>query len=101
MALAMASGAYRELGQYETADLYLKEAFITVVTEYGEDSLSAAVILNSMGMLYKKQNKFERAIDAYERALKIREKEMGEGHPDSLATRHNIAEMYIMWAKPE
>ena len=69
--------------------------------EYGEDNLSAAVILNSMGMLYKKQNKLERALDAYTRALSVREAELGEDHPDCIATRHNIAELYILWLKPD
>lgn len=55
MVKAMAAGAYRELGQYEKADQYLKDAYLKVALEYGEDNLSAAVILNSMGMLYKKQ----------------------------------------------
>jgi len=53
-----------------------------------------------MGMLYKKQSKFERALDAYERSLRVREELMGEDHPDAIATRHNIAELYIQWAKP-
>lgn len=101
MALAMASGSYRELGKFDLADKYIKEAFLVVVTLHGEDSVGAAVILNSMGMLYKKQNKFERAIDAYERALKIREEHLGLSHPDTLACRHNIAEVYIQWANPE
>ena len=26
---------------------------------------------------------------------------MGEDHPDTIATRHNIAELYITWAKPD
>lgn len=26
---------------------------------------------------------------------------MGEDHPDTIATRHNIAELYIQWAKPD
>jgi tetratricopeptide (TPR) repeat protein len=69
--------------------------------EFGEENISAAVILNSMGLLYKKQGKFERSIDAYNRALKVREEELGEDHPDCVATRHNIAELYIQWAKPD
>jgi len=54
MVLAMASGSYREIGNFEVADKYIKESFITIASEYGEESIPAAVILNSMGMLYKK-----------------------------------------------
>ena len=101
MAKAMAAGSYREAGKFDMADKYLKEAYLRVATEFGEETVSAAVILNSMGMLYKKQGKFERSLDAYNRALRIREEEQGEDHPDTLATRHNIAELYITWAKPD
>ena len=101
MAKAMAAGAYRELGKYDIADQYLKDAYLKVAMEFGENNVTAAVILNSMGMLYKKQGKFERSLDAYTRALKIREENQGEDHPDSIATRHNIAELYITIAKPD
>jgi len=73
MAKAMAAGAYREVGNFSVAEDYLKDAYLKVAMEFGEDNLSAAVILNSMGMLYKKQGKFERSIDAYKRALEVRE----------------------------
>ena len=55
MAKAMAAGAYRDIGQYETADLYFKDSYLKVALEYGEDSASASVILNSQGLMYKKQ----------------------------------------------
>ena len=71
-----------------------------VAVEFGEENASAAVILNSMGMLYKKQGKYERSLDAYKRALNVREAELGEDHPDCMATRHNIAELYITWVNP-
>jgi tetratricopeptide (TPR) repeat protein len=54
-----------------------------------------------MGMLFKRQSKFERALDAYQRCLKIREENQGEDHPDAIAVRHNIAELYVIWAKPD
>ena len=101
MGKAMAAGAYREMGKYDIAEAYLKDAYLRVAMEFGEENVSAAVILNSMGMLYKKQGKNERSLDAYKRALTVREAELGPDHPDCIATRHNIAELYIMWAKPD
>ena len=98
---AMAAGAYRDSGKFEVADLYLKDAYMKVALEYGEDNIQCAIILNSMGLLFKKQVKFERSLDAYERSLKVREETLGEDHPDVVATRHNIAELYIAWVKPE
>lgn len=47
MAKAMAAGAYRELGDYAKADLYLKDAYLKVALEYGENHVSCAAILNS------------------------------------------------------
>ncbi len=101
MAKAMAAGAYREVGNFQKSEEYLKDAYLRIAMEFGEENISAAVILNSMGLLYKKQGKFERSLDAYQRALKVREDSLGEDHPDCIATRHNIAELYIQWANPE
>jgi len=63
--------------------------------------MPASSILNSMGILYKRQGKFERSKDAYERSLKIKEDLLGEEHPESLSTRHNLAECLIHMNKPE
>lgn len=95
MAKAMAAGAYREIGDYVTSDLYLKDAYLKVALEYGESHISCAAILNSQGMLFKKQGKFERALDSYNRALEIKIEHFGEDHPETCATRHNIGEVYV------
>ena len=79
----------------------MKEAYTCVAMQFGENNITCGVILNSMGMLYKKQQKYERALDAYQRCQSIREEHMGDDHPDTVAVRHNIAELYIQWAMPE
>ena len=79
----------------------LKDAYVKVAMDYGEDNVTCSAILNSQGLLYKKQGKFERAKDSYERALEIRERHFGEEHPESCATRHNIGELYVSWNQPE
>ena len=101
MAKAMAAGAYRDAGQFDTADAYLKDAYVKVAMDYGEDNVTCSAIMNSQGLLYKKQGKFERAQDSYERALTIREKAFGEDHPEACATRHNIGELFVSWNKPD
>ena len=100
MCKAMAAGAYRDAGDYDKADLYLKDAYLKVALEYGEDNVTIAAILNSQGLLYKKQNKFERAEDSYHRSLSIRENMFGDEHPETCATRHNLGELYVIWNKP-
>lgn len=101
MAKAMAAGAYRDAGQYETADSYLKDAYVKVAMDYGEDNVTCSAILNSQGLLYKKQGKMERSMDSYERSLAIRMKHFGEDHPETCVTRHNIGELLVTWNKPE
>lgn len=101
MALAMAAGGYRELGQHDKSEKYLKDAYLVIALEHGEENLAASAILNSMGLLYKRQEKFERSVDAYTRSLKVREDLLGEDHPETLSTRHNLGELYIAWNKPE
>jgi hypothetical protein len=51
--------------------------------------------------MYKKWEKFERALDSYRRSLDVRVKLLGEEHPDTCATRHNLGELFVMWGKPE
>lgn len=97
----MAAGSYREMGDYEKSEEYLKNAYMIVAMEHGEENMTASAILNSMGMLYKRQRKFERSLDSYKRSLAVREELLGEDHPDSLSTRHNLAELYIEWGKPD
>lgn len=101
LAKVLASIAYRELNDFSKADQYLKDAYLVVEMQHGEDNIFTAVILSSMGMLYKKQGMNDRAVDALQRALTIREKSLGESHPETIATRHNIAELLILQMKPE
>lgn len=101
MALAMQSGAHRELGEFEKAESLLKDSFIAISGGYGEDCVAASMVLNSMGMLYKKMERFERAQDAYERALEIREQQLGDKHPDTMSTRHNIGELFLAMGEYE
>ena len=54
MALSMAAGAYRELGQFEKSEKYLKDGYMIIAMEHGENNMAASAILNSMGMLYKR-----------------------------------------------
>jgi tetratricopeptide (TPR) repeat protein len=101
MAKAMAAGSYREMGDLATSEQYLKDAYLIIATEHGETHMAACSILNSMGMLYKKQEKFERSKDAYERALSIAEELMGEDHPESMVTRHNLGELHLAMGKKQ
>ena len=54
MVKAMAAGAYRELGNLKTSEEYLKDAYMKIAMEHGEENMAASAILNSMGLLYKR-----------------------------------------------
>ena len=96
MALTMTSVCYRELGKYDVADKMLKEAYMIAVGDSAEENtIPASNVLNSMGLLYKKQGKLERSKDAYQRALTVREAMLGVGHPETIATRHNLANLLL------
>ena len=69
--------------------------------DYGEDNVTCSAILNSQGLLYKKQERFERSKDSYERALEIRERHFGADHPETCATRHNLGELLVSMNQPE
>ena len=101
MVLSMCAGAHRELGNYEQSEKMLKDAYLIIALQDGEENLPASAILNSMGMLYKRQGKLERSKDAYERALAVREELLGDAHPETLSTRHNLAELLVDMGKPE
>lgn len=100
--LSMAAGSYRELKEYEKAYDYLKQAYTTIATiNKGEENLACGMILNSMGMLFKRWRKFDRALDSYERSLNIRLEFLGDKHPEVIASRHNIGELYIEMGNTE
>ena len=79
----------------------IKDAYLIIAMQHGEDNVMISSVLNSQGMLYKKQGKFDRAIDSYQRCLSIREQQLGEEHPETCAVRHNMGQLYEDWEKPE
>ena len=56
---------------------------------------SLAGALNSLGLLRKQQRRYADARAAYERASELHDETMGEGHPDAIVCRHNLAELLI------
>jgi hypothetical protein len=54
----MLGGCLRDLKMFNDAQKVLLSAYDTVVEVYGEDSVIASNMLNSLGLLYKKQGEF-------------------------------------------
>lgn len=78
----------------------MDDVYHNIVLDFGEESVEAASVLNSQGKLYTKQELYGQGLNVYERSLKIRTTEMGQDHPNTIATRHNIGELYTQWGKP-
>jgi tetratricopeptide (TPR) repeat protein len=60
-----------------------------------------ATSLNNLALLYYAQGKYEEALPLYKRALAIREKVLGPGHPDVALSLNNLALLYYAQGKYE
>lgn len=54
-----------------------------------------AMSWNNLGFVLKTAGQFDRAHEAYDRALEMREALLGPAHPDAIATKYNKAECMI------
>jgi len=64
------------------------------------DSLTA-MILSNLGILLKGAGKHAEAKEAYSEALDIRSKTLGDAHPDTIISMHNLAELFIVLGNTE
>jgi hypothetical protein len=68
----------------------LERALAIVEASYGKEHLKVAVRLNDLALLYQMARRLKEAETLYERALKICEKQLGEGHPNTETVRKNL-----------
>lgn len=61
---------------------------------YGQDALTAQV-LNALGILCKAQQRPDEARAYYIEALHIRSSTVGDAHPDTIVSKHNLAELLL------
>ena len=47
-----------------------------------------------MAVVYKAQGDYEKALEYYDKALKVRERVLGSGHPSTATTYNNMAGVY-------
>jgi len=66
-----------------------------------EDNLIKGHLLNNLGMSLKKNGEFEEAERNYLKCLMIREKGMAEHHPEIIAIKHNLSELYFAMGNKE
>ena len=61
----------------------------------GDADSMTAVVLSNLGLVMKGRGLHEDALVAYQEALDIRSKTLGDAHPDSIVSMHNLAELYL------
>ena len=55
---------------------------------------SISILLNNMAGVYQAQGDYEKALEYNGKALDVRERVLGSGHPDTAATYNNMAVVY-------
>ncbi|EGR32094.1 hypothetical protein IMG5_097080 [Ichthyophthirius multifiliis] len=89
------AGCLRELKRYDDAIKILEKSLQTLIQKYGENNLITANCQNNLGLTYKKSGKFSKAEVLYLKSLKTRELMLSKDHPDIIASKHNLAELYM------
>ncbi|GHU15706.1 hypothetical protein FACS189441_7740 [Betaproteobacteria bacterium] len=80
---------------YSTADYDKAISSYTKAIEFAEkDSIDLAFLDNNIGLVYKCQGDYSKALEWHEKALAIREKVLGKEHPDTATSYNNIALVY-------
>lgn len=97
------SSNHRELGEFKEAETYLNKAMSLMSSdeEAKNNPGLKATILNNMGLLFKRQERFIEAEMNYIEALSLRKQISDEKHPEVLAIKHNLGELYVKMEKSE
>ena len=60
----------------------------------GQDHPAVAASYTNIGIVYKRQGQYERALEYYQKALEIYIKVSGQEHPDVAVSYQNLAAVY-------
>jgi tetratricopeptide (TPR) repeat protein len=81
-------------GRYGEAKAVQEEALAGIVRIYGDDSLDAAMAMNTMGHVLSSIGEYEGAVEYYERSLELKEASVGPEHPTISFTAASLAQAY-------
>ena len=79
-----------EMGSYERAEYFYLKALPTEQ----HDWIRQAALLNNLGKVYQEQEKHTKALEYYEKAVKIQREHFPEDHPALSADYSNIGSVY-------
>jgi tetratricopeptide (TPR) repeat protein len=88
-----AAGLYSRIQKYEESDRLFDLSYKIISTNFGENTLPIATVLNNIGLSLKDRGRFEEAMEKYSKALTIREELLAKDHPDITIIRHNIEKL--------
>ena len=80
--------------EYVRERLVLTEDVARFFDESGRADETAGTLFNNMAEVYRAQGNYGKALEYNEKALAIREKVLGEAHPDTATTYNNMAAVY-------
>ena len=88
------AGFLNKFGLYHDAEaVYLRQ--IAIAEElYGKEHEKTAKSYNNIGLVYKRQSDYGKALEYYFKALAIREKVLGTEHSSTATSYNNIAGVY-------
>ena len=84
-------------GDPKGAESYLQKTI--AIQEQGTTSPELAATLSNLGALYVSQQEYEKALQAFERGIVIREQAFGKDDPEVIRDLENIAGLFVRQSK--
>ena len=79
-----------EMGSYDHAEYFYLKALPTEVHSW----IRQAAVLNNLGKVYEEQNKYDKALEYYEKAIQLQRQHLSEDHPALSTDYSNIGSIY-------
>ena len=81
-------------GKYKESEKIYQRQIAHSEELYGNENADTATSYNNIGLVYKNQGDYDKALECYFKALEIWEKVLGKEHPDTSISYNNIGAVY-------
>ena len=81
------------MADYPRALDYFQRALRHAISQQGEETEFVAEVYNHLGMICRRQGKFDEAMEHYRKALAICKKSLGDDHVETASTLNNIGRL--------
>jgi tetratricopeptide (TPR) repeat protein len=101
LAVSAACPDVTDVTQWPACERWLPHALLcaTWIEQEQISSPEAAYLLNAAGYYLKERGRYREAESMYQRALAIRERQLGAQHPDTAQSLNNLAMLYYVQGK--